>query len=145
MWLSSGWPTLAIPKSEILGFISESSKMLLGLRSLWIMFTPECKWRYSTPWAIPPMIRNNVSQFREPLELSSAKCLTGWINIIREDNWSGNLSETLSQSLCSRTCRIWICRGSCLACIRKPGPFRFLECNIPEASRCLCAEASEWV
>lgn len=36
---------LAIPKSEILGFISWSSKMLLALRSLWIILSIESWWR----------------------------------------------------------------------------------------------------
>lgn len=36
---------LAIPKSEILGFISLSKRMLLALRSLWTTQRRECMWR----------------------------------------------------------------------------------------------------
>lgn len=57
------------------------------------------------------MIRNNVSQFREPLELSSAKCLTGWINIIRE-----KITEVeIYQKLCHR------------ACVREHAEYEFVE------------------
>jgi hypothetical protein len=45
---ASIWSTpnsLAIPKSEILGFISLSNNMLLALRSLWIILSLESWWR----------------------------------------------------------------------------------------------------
>ena len=68
--LSWVWPSLnirAMPKSEILGFISASSRTLLVLRSLWIIFNLESWWRYKIPWAIPMMISKRLLQFRNEL------------------------------------------------------------------------------
>lgn len=53
---------LAIPKSEILGVISLSKRMLLALRSLWMILYLESWWRYSKPRAIPSIIRYRVCQ-----------------------------------------------------------------------------------
>ena len=44
-WSSLPWKILPIPKSEILGFSSSSNNMLLGFRSLWIIFSLESLWR----------------------------------------------------------------------------------------------------
>ena len=72
--LSWVWPSLnirAMPKSEILGFISTSSKTLLVLRSLWIIFNLESWWRYKIPRAIPIMISKRLLQFRNELPVWS--------------------------------------------------------------------------
>lgn len=59
-WLSLN--ILAMPKSVILGLISSSSKTLLALRSLWIIFSLESWWRYRSPLATPFIILNRVGQ-----------------------------------------------------------------------------------
>jgi hypothetical protein len=43
--LESMLNNLAKPKSEILGFMSASSRMLLALRSRWMMVSLESSWR----------------------------------------------------------------------------------------------------
>lgn len=53
---------LAMPKSEILGVISLSRRMLLVLRSLCMILYRESWWRYSKPRAIPSIIRYRVCQ-----------------------------------------------------------------------------------
>jgi hypothetical protein len=50
MWLVFLTPvsrlnSLARPKSEILGFMSGSSRMLLALRSRWMMVSLDSSWR----------------------------------------------------------------------------------------------------
>ena len=149
--LLSKWPNLAVPKSEILGFNSASSKILLGLRSLWMIHSPECKWRYTTPWEIPQIIWNNVSHCRESPIISSGKMLSRMGSRLLAKNeeirvklYSFKIVSSryiiIKESVISKTCQIWICRGFSLACIHRPGPFLFHACNIPEASRCFCAE-----
>lgn len=61
---------LAKPKSDIFGFISESNKILLALRSLWIILNRESSWRYSSPRAIP------MTMFWRLLQSSWARFLT---------------------------------------------------------------------
>ena len=63
-WVWSSLNIRAVPKSEILGFISVSSRTLLALRSLWIIFSLESWWRYKIPRAIPRMISKRFFQFR---------------------------------------------------------------------------------
>ena len=63
-WVWSSLNIRALPKSEILGFILASSRTLLALRSLWIIFSLESWWRYKTPRAIPRMISKRFFQFR---------------------------------------------------------------------------------
>ncbi|WVZ67004.1 hypothetical protein U9M48_016150, partial [Paspalum notatum var. saurae] len=41
---------LAMPKSEIFGFISASRRMLLALRSLWTTQRRECMWSFAISW-----------------------------------------------------------------------------------------------
>lgn len=53
---------LAIPKSEILGFISSSKRMLAALRSRWMMLSRESWWRYAMPLAVPNIILCLFSQ-----------------------------------------------------------------------------------
>jgi hypothetical protein len=43
--LESMLNNLAKPKSEILGFMSASRRMLLALRSRWMMVSLESSWR----------------------------------------------------------------------------------------------------
>ena len=47
---------LAKPKSEIFGSIAPSSRILLALKSLYIILSLESWWRYSRPLAILQMI-----------------------------------------------------------------------------------------
>uniref|UniRef100_A0A0A9GAG0 Uncharacterized protein n=1 Tax=Arundo donax TaxID=35708 RepID=A0A0A9GAG0_ARUDO len=54
--LPSSSKILAMPKSEILGFILLSRSTLLALRSLWMTLRQESSWRYSMPRAIPMMM-----------------------------------------------------------------------------------------
>lgn len=63
---------LAIPKSDILGFISASNKMLLTFRSLWITVYTENSWRYRRPCVIPSMMRTRFSQSNDKLLNESA-------------------------------------------------------------------------
>lgn len=63
---------LAIPKSDILGFISASNKMLLTFRSLWITVYIENSWRYRRPCVIPSMTRTRFSQSNDKLLNESA-------------------------------------------------------------------------
>ena len=53
---------LAMPKSEILGVISLSRRILLVFKSLWMILYLESWWRYSKPRAIPSIIRYRVCQ-----------------------------------------------------------------------------------
>ena len=61
-WESLSLNILAVPKSEIFGIISLSSKMLLVFKSLWIIFNLEYLWRYKSPWAIPSIMLTRVFQ-----------------------------------------------------------------------------------
>ena len=58
----SPWNILAMPKSEIFGFISASRRILLVFRSLWIILNLESWWRYRIPRAIPLIISKRFSQ-----------------------------------------------------------------------------------
>uniref|UniRef100_K3ZYM1 Uncharacterized protein n=1 Tax=Setaria italica TaxID=4555 RepID=K3ZYM1_SETIT len=53
---------LAMPKSEILGFNSLSSKMLLAFKSRWIIRTRECLCKYSSPCAMPSIMCSRFFQ-----------------------------------------------------------------------------------
>jgi hypothetical protein len=55
-WVWSRSKILARPKSEILGLISASSRMLLALRSRWTTLSSESSCRYCRPRAMPFMI-----------------------------------------------------------------------------------------
>lgn len=44
---------LAVPKSDIFGFISSSNSTLLAFKSLWMILSRESSWRYWMPLAIP--------------------------------------------------------------------------------------------
>lgn len=44
-WLASSRKSLAMPKSEILGFSFSSRSTLLALMSLWMIFTGDSSWR----------------------------------------------------------------------------------------------------
>lgn len=57
-WFWSPPNILAIPKSDILGFMSASRRMLLALRSRWTTRSLESRWRYSSPLAMPSIISN---------------------------------------------------------------------------------------
>lgn len=62
---------LANPKSEILGFISESNNILLAFRSLWIILSRESWWRYRRPRAMPLMMLKRFGQSRHLLSNGS--------------------------------------------------------------------------
>ena len=70
-WIWSPLYIRAAPKSEILGFISPSSRILLVLRSLWIILNLESWWRYKIPRAIPIMISKCFVQFSNELLVGS--------------------------------------------------------------------------
>ena len=59
---SSFLKILAIPKSDILGFISLSSTMLLAFRSRWIIIKFEYSWIYRSPWVTPSMMSTRFLQ-----------------------------------------------------------------------------------
>ena len=65
----------ARPKSEILGFISPSKRMLLGLRSRCMTRNRECLCRQRSPCAIPSIIAIRLFQFSKALLFSSANRL----------------------------------------------------------------------
>nr|CAB3447695.1 unnamed protein product [Digitaria exilis] len=69
--LLSSSKILAMPKSEILGFILLSRSTLLALRSLWTTLRHESSWRYSMPRAIPRMMLCLIFQSNCPLFLTS--------------------------------------------------------------------------
>jgi len=62
----------ARPKSEILGFISESKRMLLAFTSLCIMRNLECLCKYRSPCAVPSIIISRLFQLIKVLLVSSA-------------------------------------------------------------------------
>lgn len=62
---------LANPKSEILGFISWSKRMLLALRSLCTTRSRECLCRYRRPCATPSIMARRLYQLSKLLWLSS--------------------------------------------------------------------------
>jgi hypothetical protein len=63
---------LARPKSEILGIILRSKRMLLALRSLWMTRNRECLCKYNIPCAIPSIIAKRLAQFIIYLLVGSA-------------------------------------------------------------------------
>lgn len=70
-WIWSSPNILAIPKSEIFGFIAESRRTLLALRSRCMILSLESWWRYKTPRAIPRIILKRWFQSRVVLFASS--------------------------------------------------------------------------
>jgi hypothetical protein len=62
----------ARPKSEILGFISESRRMLLAFTSLCIMRNLECLCKYRSPCAVPSIMIRRLFQLSKLLLFSSA-------------------------------------------------------------------------
>ncbi|WVZ92601.1 LOW QUALITY PROTEIN: hypothetical protein U9M48_038650, partial [Paspalum notatum var. saurae] len=62
-WEAYSGAIFAIPISEILGFISESKRILLALTSLCITRNRECLCKYRSPCAIPSIITSRLSQF----------------------------------------------------------------------------------
>lgn len=73
VWSGPVWSTansLAVPKSAILGFHSSSSRMLPGLRSLWIILSPDPPCRYAMPCAIPRINSSLLAQFSEARRLT---------------------------------------------------------------------------
>ena len=76
MWLvfaSSSFflKALAIPKSDIFGFISSSNRMLLAFRSRWIIVEFEYSWKYRSPWITPSMVWTRCLQSKRLLLLGS--------------------------------------------------------------------------
>ena len=69
---SSFLKILAIPKSDIFGFISLSNKMLLALRSRWIIVKFEYSWRYRSPWVTPSMMSTRFLQSKRLRLVGSA-------------------------------------------------------------------------
>lgn len=59
---SSFLKNLAIPKSEIFGFIWWSSRMLLAFKSRCTIVQFEYSWRYRSPWVIPSIILTRLFQ-----------------------------------------------------------------------------------
>ena len=59
------WNILAVPKSEIFGFISSSRSILAALRSLWMTLRRESWWRYKSPRATPIITDRRFSQPRD--------------------------------------------------------------------------------
>ena len=62
----------ASPRSEILGFISLSKRMLLGLRSRCMTRNRECLCRQRSPSAIPSIISRRLFQSNKVFLVSSA-------------------------------------------------------------------------
>ena len=84
---------LAIPKSEILGFMSWSRRILLALRSLCMTRNLECLCKYRSPCAIPSIIARRIFQFSKALLVSSANQLS--IDISEKNFGTKNLSNDL--------------------------------------------------
>jgi hypothetical protein len=66
-WVSFDPNIRASPKSEILGLILSSKRILLAFRSLCMTRRRECLWRYNSPWAIPSIIWRLLFQFNNVL------------------------------------------------------------------------------
>ena len=71
---------LAIPKSEIFGFMSESNNTLLGFRSLWMILRQESSCKYEMPRAIPLMMLRRVFQ-------------SNWALVVESDNEVNKLNS----------------------------------------------------
>ena len=71
MWVLSSSSSFANPKSDILAFMSLSSKTLLVLMSLCTIFNVDSSWRYAKPLAIPTHIFCLVDQFNFSLFVAS--------------------------------------------------------------------------
>ena len=65
----------ASPKSEILGFMSLSKRMLLGLRSRCMTRNQECLCRYISPSAVPSIIARRLFQSSNDFLFSSVNPL----------------------------------------------------------------------
>ena len=71
MWVLPSSSSFANPKSDILEFMSLSSKTLLVLMSLCTIFNVDSSWRYAKPRAIPTHIFCLVDQFNLCLLVAS--------------------------------------------------------------------------
>jgi hypothetical protein len=67
IWVFLSSLSLANPKSEILGFSSPCSNILLALISRCIILTADSSCRYAKPFATPRHISNRVGQSRNKL------------------------------------------------------------------------------
>lgn len=127
--ISSPPKDLARPKSDIFGFILESSNILLALRSRWITRRQESWWRYIRPRAIPLIILKRLGQSSDMLSMESAKAV--W----KSDTFS---SEAVSFYIIvterRKTYRKELSPDFYWSCIHKPTSSLLLECNILEVS-----------
>ena len=64
----------ANPKSDILGFIFSSKRILPNFRSRCITLKTESRWRYTIPLAMPLIIVKRVVQLSSALLLESNEC-----------------------------------------------------------------------
>ena len=87
-WIGSPLNIRAISKSEIFGFISQSRRTFLVLRSLCIILNLESWWRYKIPQAIPIMISKHFPQLSNELLVWStikfnSRILKIWLNSVK--------------------------------------------------------------
>ena len=136
--LSSVWSppnVLARPKSEIFGFMLLSSKILLILRSLWIILSLESWWRYRSPRAILATMFLHLGQSSNLLLVWSIKNRQELGLINRWNTYIAKMAKTWKDSY-----QKWRSLSFCWACSHRLTFSHLHECNSQEASQGFGAE-----
>ena len=76
------WKIRAKPKSDILGFIFPSKRILLAFKSRCITRKLESRWRYRRPLATPWMMLSRRSQLSSDLLLESSQSTINLVNTV---------------------------------------------------------------
>lgn len=114
---------LAMPKSEILGFSSESNRILLAFKSLWMMRNREWLWRYRSPCAIPSTILVLVFHFSDVLLIGSTRNITQASVVVHKEYQFENEHFRL------RTCQKWSGPSFCSSDIHRSTSSLLHGCN----------------
>ena len=144
-----------MPKFEILGLISLSSKTLLALRSLCIILNLESWCRYWSPRAIPHIMWKRLDQSNNLPFVWSGKYKVQVNHIYPYFNQNLEYFYVLRNidHIITPTSRIrlrdpnqkWRGLGLCWACIHKPAVSLLVECNNQEVLQDFGVEAWKFV
>ena len=132
VWLPSN--IFSIPKSDIFGFISASSRILLHFKSLWMILNLESWWRYKIPRAIPTIISKRFRQSNSNVLVSSVNKIT----LSASYNLTTSVKHGNKQK---KTYQKERSPSFCLASIHRLTFFLHCECNNLEVSQDFCVEA----
>lgn len=125
---------LAMPKSDIFGFMSLSNRILLVFKSRWMILNLEYLWRYRRPWAIPSMMCMRLLQSKiDRLVESAPICNIKKIKIGKRIYKINLFMKHIYRTRQKLTNQKWKNPGFCLACTHKSVYFLLLQCSIPKA------------